>query len=123
MAEGTVRVKGYKEMIRACDRAAKESKKEVRGVFREVGEIVRVPAAASLARLSPRSAAGFRTVVRTRGVTVEQTLRRTTGLRRDWSARQQHDILEPELDRRENEVLEAFDEALDKVADHFDNRI
>lgn len=123
MATGTVRVKGYRETIRAFDRAGKETKKAVRDTYREVGEIVRVPAAAQLARLSARSAAGFRTVVRTRGVTVEQTLRRTTGLRRDWAARQQREILEPTLAAREGEVVEAFEDALDKVADHFDNRI
>lgn len=116
----TLRVHGYREFLRAADRAGKESKKAVRGTFREVGEIVRVDAAKRFAEFSPRSAAGYRVRVRARGVAVEQSLRRTTGNRPDFGALQMAEALEPALEQQEGEVLDAFEDALDKVADHFD---
>jgi hypothetical protein len=74
-------VKGYREFLRACAKAEKDTRKEVRAAFREVGDIVRVDAARRLDGLSPKAAAGLRTRVRQRGVSVEQSLRRTTGKR------------------------------------------
>ena len=121
MAE-TVRIKGYREFIRACDRAGKETKKEVRGTFRKVGDIVREEASSRFRDVSPRSAAGYRTRVRQGGVAVEQSLRRTTGLRPDFGALQMQEALIPALEDKEDEVIEAMDDALDRVADHFDDR-
>lgn len=116
----TVRVRGYREFVRACDRAGKESKKEVRDAFRKVGDIVKVDAAARFAHIDQRSAAGYRTVVRQRGVAVEQRLGRTTGTRPDFGALQMRKALDPALAAKEGEIVKAFDDAIDKVADHFD---
>jgi hypothetical protein len=120
MAEDTLVVTGYKEFIRACDHAGKETKKQVRDTFRKVGDIVKVDAAAKFAAYDVRSAAGYRTVVRQRGVSVEQSLRRTTGLHPDYGALQMRKALLPALSEDEPRIEHEFELALDKVADHFD---
>ena len=116
-------VKGYREFLRASDRAEKSSKNFVRDNFREVGEVVRVPAADDLRDLQPtgKSAAGLRTIVRTRGVAVEQTLRKTTGKRPDWGKTQMRKILLPNVDAHEREIEQKLEEKLDVIADHFDS--
>lgn len=119
----TIKVEGYREFLRACDRAGKETRREVRKTFRQVGDIVRQEARVNMRDLEPRSPKteqGFRTVVRTRGVDVEQTKRKTTGKRGDWGDTQMKRALIPALEEKEDEVGEAFGEALDKVADRFD---
>lgn len=116
----TLRVKGYREFVRACDRAGKETKKEVRSTFRKVGDIVKEEAASRFRDIDARSAAGYRTVVRQRGVSVEQSLRRTTGLRPDFGVLQMRRALEPALADKEGEVEREMENAIDKVADHFE---
>lgn len=116
----TLAVRGYTDFLRACDHAEKESKKEVRETFRVVGDIVKVDAAGKFIRYDVHTAAGFRTVVRTRGVSVEQTLRKTTGLHPEFGELQLTRALEPALTEDERRVEQAFEKALDKVADHFE---
>lgn len=120
--EAELIVKGYREFLRATDHAGPEAKSAVRGTFRNVGEIVRRSAERKFARYSARSAAGYRTVVRVRGVAVEQSLRKTTGKRPDWGAVQMKDALLPALEQNERRVEKAFEAALDRVADHFEQR-
>lgn len=120
MAQPTVRVRGYKEFARACNKAERETKGEVRGVYKQVGEIVRREAAGRFAPIDAGSAAGFRVAVRTRGVSVEQRRKRTTGNRGDYGALQMRRALLPAMAEKENEVVEAFEDALDKVADILD---
>ena len=121
MAVGEVRVRGYKEFLRACDHAGKDTKKFVRGAYREVGELVRVEATQLFDPYDTRSAAGYRVRVRQRGVAVEQSLRKTTGKRPDYGALQMTEALLPARQRKEHQVEAAFDTAIDKVADHFEN--
>ena len=116
----TLRVKGYREFLRAAAQAPKDTRKEVRAAFREVGEIVRADAAQRMEDLSPKTAAGFRTSVRQKGVAVQQRLGKTTGKRPDWGGIQMNDALLPALDAKEDEVVKAMDDALDRVADHFE---
>jgi hypothetical protein len=116
----TLRVKGYREFLAASDRAGKESKREVRGTFRKVGDIVRSDAERRFMQFDAHSAAGYRTRVRVRGVSVEQSLRKTTGNRPDYGALQMTAALLPALERQEDAVVEAFEAALDQVADHFE---
>jgi hypothetical protein len=119
----TLQVTGYREFLRACDRGEKETKKYVRGSFREVGDIVRRDAEQLTGhRLrSPRSAAGYRTRVRARGVAVEQSLRRTTGRRPDWGATQMGESLVPALTDNEQRVIAGMAQAIDTVCDHFES--
>jgi hypothetical protein len=115
----TVRVLGYREFIRACGVMDRATNRELRGVFRDVGEVVRRDASSRLSDLSERSAAGYRTRVRQRGVEVEQSLRRTTGLRGDWGVTQMKDALVPALVENTDEVNRAMQDAMDNVTDFF----
>jgi hypothetical protein len=118
----TIRVKGYREFLRAADRAGKESKSEVRSTFRKVGDVVKHEAARRFESIDARSAAGYRTRVRQRGVAVEQSLRRTTGKRPDFGSLQMRDALIPALEQKEHEVEREMEHAIDVVADHFERR-
>ena len=68
-------VTGYTELVRACVRADADTKKYMRATFRQVGDIVKVDAARLFTRYSAKSAAGYRTRVRQRGISVEQVWR------------------------------------------------
>lgn len=120
----TVRIHGYREFVRACDRAGKETKREVRRTFRKVGEVVRVPWRADLQRFGPRTATGLRTIVRTRGVTVEQTRRKSGNEARqrpNFGPLQQR-FGDTVAIQREGQVVREMEHAIDTVADHFDRR-
>lgn len=129
MAKQTVRVSGYREFLRASDRAGKESKKFARTAYREVGNLVRdeardrIRSEGTLPASSEKTAAGLRTYVRQRGISVEQSLRRTTGKHPEYGSWQMRHGLIPALDAKTGEVLNATDEALDKIADHFYGRV
>lgn len=119
----TVRIEGYEAFVKACDRAGKETKKFVRGTFREVGDIVRQDATALFLPVNPKSAAAYRTYVRTRGVAVETSLRRSVNRERrrpQYGPYQMRKALEPSLTRNEPRVVNEFEQALEKVADHFE---
>lgn len=107
-------------MLRACDRAGKETKREVRSTLRKVGDIVKVDAAERFREIDERSAAGFRTVVRQRGVSVEQSLRKTTGDRPSFGALQMRKALLPAVHEKEGEIEDEMEDAIDTVADHFE---
>lgn len=118
MARPTLRARGLREAIRAFDRAGRQAKREFRSALRVVGHVVRDEWADRFDRIDPRSAAGLRTVVRQRGVSVEQTIRRTTGLRPDYGAKQMRFGIGVLADK-EHEIEVAAEEALDRVVDHF----
>ena len=120
MAGATLRVSGYREFVRACDHAGKDAKREVRTTLRGVGEAVRVAATSRLARIDERSAAGLRVSVRQQGVFVVQSLRKTTGKRPDYGALQMRRALLPALRSKTDETEHAMEQAVDRVADHFD---
>lgn len=127
----TVRLKGYREFLRASDRAGRESKKFARTAYREVGDLVRTDASARIRDGHPgrqlasdlETAAGFRTYVRARGISVEQSLRRTTGKHGEYGSWQMRHGLLPALESKEDEVMEATDDAIDRIADHFYGRV
>lgn len=112
-------VKGYKQFLRACDRAGKETKTEVRGEFRHVGDLVKAEWQQQFSAIDEDSAAGLRTRVRQRGVAVEQSRRRVTGLRRDY-ARLQVRYGTEALEAKAPEVERRMEKAIDRVADHFE---
>lgn len=123
MADQTVVVRGYREFLHACDRAGKDTKKFVRGTYREVGNIVKVEGARRVLvegqKNDERTAAGFRTYVRARGVSVEQSLRKTTGKHPEYGAWQMRHGLVPALEAKADVVEREFVRAMDKVADRF----
>jgi len=122
MAQGsTTAVKNLRDFMRATARAEKASRKLVREEYRAVGDIVKEEGAKLFARIDSDSAAGFRTVVRQRGVSVEQRKRKTTGTRPDYGGLQMRLALLPALDRKEEEVVEQFDRATDVICQHFEH--
>lgn len=116
----TLRVEGYKEFLTACDNAGKDSKKFVRAALRQSGEIVKRDATAKFGRYDARTASGYRVVVRRTGVVVEQSIRRTTGLRPDFGALQMQRALVPALTENEEATERELEKALDVICDHFD---
>jgi hypothetical protein len=116
----TLRIRGYREFLRAATRAEKESKKEVRAALRAVAEPVRVEAASLFDTLDARSAAGYRVRVRQRGVSVEQSLRKTTGKHPEFGSLQMREALIPALEAKEHEIERGMEDAIDRIADHFE---
>lgn len=117
----TLAVEGYSEFQRALRRADKETRSEVRKADRESGDVVRVEWRGRLEVIDPRSAAGLRTRVRTRGVSVEQSLRRTTGERPDYGALQMRRGVAA-LEAKAREVVATYERGMDRVCDRFDDR-
>ena len=121
MAAGSVTVKGLRELIRACDRAGKETKKQVRSRLRKVGEIVRDESRSRFSDIDAGSAAGYGVTVRAAGsVSVEQRRRRVTGLRGDYGALQMRRALVPALGSKSSEIEREFNDALDDIANIFE---
>lgn len=116
----TVRVKGFREFLKACQHAPKDTKRFVREAFRQVGEQVRSDAADRFTTIDAKSAAGYRTRVRQRGVAVEQSLRKTTGLHPEYGSLQMRQALIPALQSHTDETERLMEDAMEKVADHFE---
>ena len=116
----TIRVKGFREFLKACQHAPKDTKRFVREAFRQVGEQVRSDAADRFKTIDARSAAGYKTRVRQRGVAVEQSIRKTTGLHPEYGSLQMRRALIPALQSNAEATERATAEAMEKVADHFE---
>lgn len=120
MAQGaTLRVEGYRELLRAFQVADREQRLALRRTLREVGAIVQRDAVRRFSPINARSAAGYKVRVRQRGVAVEQSLRKTTGVHPEWGAYQMRHALLPALEANEGYVEAATERALDAVANHF----
>jgi hypothetical protein len=120
MAQGTtLRVDGYQQLMQALAKTDKASRKAVRDELRAAAEHVRVEAGARMFATSAKSAAGYRTRVRQRGVAVEQSLRKTTGQHPNYGALQMRRALVPALDANEQRTVHEMEQALDRVCDRF----
>lgn len=120
MATETVRVEGLRELLRATDKASKETKKLVRGELRKAALPVLTDARARLAPIDTRSASKLGISVRKVGtVTVEQRLRRTTGLRPDFGRLQMGRALIPALEDNADRVVEHLGETLDRLTEEW----
>jgi hypothetical protein len=120
MHDGELVVRGYREFMRACSVAPREARKEVRLVLREAGDVVRRDATDRFETYSTKSAHGYRTVVRQRGITVEQSLRKTTGNNPGWGAKQMRTALLPALYHNEERLEREMEHAVDLIADVFE---
>ena len=103
--------------MRACAHAEPDTKRYVREAFRKVGDSVKLDAVQRFAPIDARSAAGYRTRVRQRGVIVEQSLRKTTGKHPEYGALQMKRALLPAQAQQEPETIRRIEEAIDKVCD------
>ena len=112
---GAIRVVGLSEVIAAAGHAERSTKKVVREKFREAGEIVQKDATSRFERYDSRTAENFRTYVRIRGVSVEQRLRKTTGLRPDFGKLQMRKGLIPALDAKAGQVERKIEQGLEEL--------
>ena len=115
----TLRVEGYTELLQAFRAADRDQRKELRDTLRKVGDVVRVDAVQRFSPINARTAGGFRTRVRQRGVAVEQSLRKTTGAHPEWGSYQMRHALLPALMTREDDTERAMEQAMDEMAAKF----
>lgn len=118
----TLQVKGYRELVATFSLLERKEQKQVREILRRSGDRVKVDASRQVIEDKPRAArtaAGYRTVVRQRGVAVEQSLRKTTGLHPEWGSWQMRHALLPSLQDNEALTARAMDQAMEELAAWF----
>jgi hypothetical protein len=115
----TVRVRGLRELQSAFRKADKALAKDLRDELKEVGRIVQEEATRRFTPIDPRSAAGYKVRVRGKGVAVEQSKGRTTGLHPQFGVLQMQTALIPALDAKEGEVVRRLEDMLDRIAGDF----
>jgi hypothetical protein len=118
----TLRVEGYRELVRSFALLERKEKREVREILRRSGEKVRLEAGQKVLADKPqdtKTASGYRTRVRQRGVAVEQALRKTTGVHPEWGGWQMRHALEPALQDNETFTRLAMERAMDELAAWF----
>lgn len=113
----TLKVDGLKDFNRDVAKAERDTKKRVRDRLKEVGEVVRVDAAGKLSRYDEHSASKLRVRVRQAGIFVEQSLRKTTGLRPDFGELQMERALLPAMSENESEFVDRMEKVADDLAD------
>lgn len=118
-SDSTIRMRGYREFMRATAKAEKETRRTIHERLREAGDIVKRDAAARFMRYDVHTASGFRIRSRVGGVFVEQKLRKTTGAHPEYGALQMRVALLPALDAKSGEVEKRMDQALKDLADIF----
>lgn len=120
MATPTARVTGLTETLVALRGLPKAQEAALRAEFRAVGKLLanawRLKLTHGVARSASvqRTALGLRPYVRLRGVEVDQTLRKTTGLRPDWG-RTQMRYGEEAIDDSTEEIVAGIDAALSEA--------
>jgi hypothetical protein len=98
----TIAVSGLKPLIRDFSRLSKTLTKSLREELRAIAGPVEADVKAREEQWGEKEAAGVRTVVRQRGIAVEQALRRVTGKRGDFGALQMKRAFLPGL--RDNQA-------------------
>lgn len=116
---GTLRLHGYRELLKAFQDAPKTERKALRDDLRAAGRIVQADAVMRLAHYNPEAARTLRVAVRQRGVAVEQSHPRVTGKRPDFGALQMNRALIPALDDKRGEVEQMVERTLDRLAARF----
>ena len=123
-----VRVKGYREFVRAINRAGPETKAAVTIALKAIGEPVREDAARRLETYSQRSVAshkrsaqGFKVKVNVNTLKVQQSIRKTTGKHPEYGALQMRRALLPARTANNLRTREEFEKALDVVVTHFNS--
>jgi hypothetical protein len=114
-----VRVKGLREVERAFREMAPETKKAIDRELVDAGKIVARDAARRFSPVNARSAAGFKSRVRSYGrLVVEQRRRRTTGKRPDYGALQMRRALLPARQAHTPLIERRMEQVVDLIARH-----
>jgi hypothetical protein len=111
----TVRVTGLKELQKALRQMDADVAKELRRELKDAGTVVQQQAISLFSPISAGSALGFKVRVRQRGVAVEQSKRRTTGLHPEFGGLQMRRALLPALESNEDAVVAKVEHMLDTV--------
>ena len=122
MARETVAVRGLTELIRDFKNLDKPVRYRLRQSLRDVGDIVKQDAATRFGPFDSRSAAGFKTRVRQRGVAVEQSIGKTTGKHPEFGSLQMRKALLPALMSNEEEMNRELERTLDRICREFERR-
>jgi uncharacterized protein with von Willebrand factor type A (vWA) domain len=136
MADRGLIVDGLAPLLRDLSKVSKAIAAELRNELRQVAAPVALDAkfresdiqkrgvstAAALER-AKKQAAGIKVIVRQRGVSVEQTLGRTTGRRPDFAGLQMREALLPALDDNIGAIERRTEEFLDGLLDGIGGRL
>jgi hypothetical protein len=122
MAGETIAVRGLKEVIRDFKYLDKPAARRLRESLRHVGDVVKNDAQARFSRFDSRSAAGYRTRVRQRGVAVAQSIGKTTGKHPEFGSLQMRKALLPALMTHQDELNRELERALDQISREFERR-
>lgn len=115
-AAGQVKVKGLRQLNRAFKEYNNDLKRELERELRAAGDIVAQDARSRFMGIDARSAMGYKSRVKGFGrVVVEQSRRRTTGLRPDYGSLQMRRALLPSVADNETKVLAAVDGMLGRL--------
>jgi hypothetical protein len=111
-----IKITNLRQFHRALKDYDEDLKRELEQELKDAGDIVRTEARRRFSAIDVRSAAGFRPRVRGFGrVVVEQSRRRTSGLRGDFGSLQMRRALIPAVADNQGRVLEAVESMLDRI--------
>jgi hypothetical protein len=109
----TVRVHGLRELQSALKKADGGLDKMLKAELKKAGDLVKGDATGKGSRYS--GIGPYRTAVRSRGVAVEQSKGKVTGLRGDFGALQMRNVLEPSLQENEAEARRIVEHGLERL--------
>lgn len=115
-------VKGYRDVVKGLKDCEKEERREVRKVLRGTGDAVKAEAAGRFARYDEKTARRFRTVVRQRGISVEQSLKKSGATERrrpNFGELQLDRALEPAAAHQAPATERRMEQALDEISVRF----
>ena len=112
---GTVQIEGLTEFLTALRKADRATKKAVRNRLREAGQFVRDDAESLFSGYSPKSAGGYRVVVRARAIEVDQKYGKSKNVslnRPHYAGLQMRKALDPAELKNRMRTMEKMEEAL-----------
>lgn len=112
----TIRVTGYRELMRALAKGPRDTRLAVRGELRDTARQVRDDSERLFAPYDDRSSRGYRVRVRQREVAVEQSLRKTTGLHPEFGEKQMVKALIPALKKNGPRLERDIRHAVERIA-------
>jgi hypothetical protein len=111
-----VRYEGLTALVKALRELDRLALKELRREFKLIGERVEASARRRFSRYNVKSALGFKTSVKSTGlVVVQQSLRKTTGLRPDWGALMMRKALLPGRAQHMDETIRDAEQAVGRA--------
>lgn len=114
MAAGTVRIKGYREAMRALESIKRGAGKALLGGLMEAAEPVRKDWVSRLERYPGASTSTIGPKALTKGIVVQQRKRKVTGQRADFGSLQMRHGFDA-LESKQDETLKLAEKAMDDL--------